>query len=328
MATGHFYYDSTMGGVPALDRTAGAMIALIDYILDIGAPGAYWEKVYTGTNKAVYRATTGQRYYLRVENTDPRFARFTGYETMSDVDTGTNPFPSPTSDYNFVQSWYNTNESSGNSDWWAVGDSRCFILLVKPNATGSTSRNAWTVINFFGETNPFDPLDAYSTMLAAESTDYTGTSIFSQDDGPGLLLRSMAVGGTFVGGAEDIGAYWANLPNGTKNSIAARGVFLRTIPNHSGIYADITALPILPYNLTAGTGDDAASSTASFWRARFPYLYSPPIRIGNGIAEGDNIIDGPNNYKTIYAQPGATGVSNNSTYVLLMRTSNNEPGRV
>lgn len=59
------------------------------------APVGQWEKKFSGTNKAVYRSTDPQAsgFCWCVDDTETTTARVRGYESMSDVDTGTGPFP-------------------------------------------------------------------------------------------------------------------------------------------------------------------------------------------------------------------------------------------
>lgn len=59
------------------------------------APQTSWSKVYAATNKAVFRSTHVQSagHYLRIDDTGTTTARVRGYESMTDVDTGTGPFP-------------------------------------------------------------------------------------------------------------------------------------------------------------------------------------------------------------------------------------------
>lgn len=64
--------------------------------ITVSRPGSGWTKAFSGTNKAAYRQPTSgaNGLYLRVDHTTTALdARFVGYETMSDVDTGTAPFP-------------------------------------------------------------------------------------------------------------------------------------------------------------------------------------------------------------------------------------------
>lgn len=74
---------------------AGSLITALDAIL---VTGEGWAADYTGTNSSTYRAPSGVRHYLRVDDNGPgagtyKEARIVGYEAMSDVDTGTGPFP-------------------------------------------------------------------------------------------------------------------------------------------------------------------------------------------------------------------------------------------
>lgn len=90
------YGLNTTGSAPSLSGQAGALIALLDaYLVDgfLGyTPPVGWQKVFAGTNKAVYRSTAlgSSGMYLRVDDTTTTYATVTGYESMTDVDTGTN----------------------------------------------------------------------------------------------------------------------------------------------------------------------------------------------------------------------------------------------
>lgn len=94
-------YKSTDANAPVLSGTEGSLIALLDAVLVDGygdkAPLG-WTKVFSGTGKAVYQPQAyggGQAILYRVDDTAsrggyaPKVARVDGYESMSDVDTGT-----------------------------------------------------------------------------------------------------------------------------------------------------------------------------------------------------------------------------------------------
>ena len=59
------------------------------------APVGHWTKVFAGTNKAVYRSThpKASGFYLRVDDSAATYMRVRGFESMSDIDNGTGPFP-------------------------------------------------------------------------------------------------------------------------------------------------------------------------------------------------------------------------------------------
>jgi hypothetical protein len=72
--------------------TAGSLITALDTFL-VGQCG--WTKPFSGTNLAVYKQpAVSNGFHLRVDDSDPQYAHVRGYETMSDVDTGFNAFPS------------------------------------------------------------------------------------------------------------------------------------------------------------------------------------------------------------------------------------------
>lgn len=115
-------------------------------------------KVYSGTNKAAYRAddVASTRFYLRVDDaTNAQWGYLRGYETMSDVDTGTGLFPSS-------GEYYASKSSAASStarDWTLYGDSKAFWLFIKYDGTN------WPGAVFFGDLISYKPGDAYHCAL-------------------------------------------------------------------------------------------------------------------------------------------------------------------
>lgn len=162
MATGFLFRSSDDVGAPVLSGTIGAAIPVFDHILDVSNPASYWEKVFTGTNKAVYRAKEGERRYLRVDDSAATVAYVRMYESMTDVDTGVDP--TPTIAQRAATAFYFLKSSAASSaarPYACVSDSRYFKLVsmysTGNNCTGMT----------FGEATMFDPLDAYPSMIEA-----------------------------------------------------------------------------------------------------------------------------------------------------------------
>jgi len=79
-------FDFTVTGTPATPAT-GTITSRV--------PPLGWGKPLSGTNLAAYRSAevTGTRLFLRVADTGTVTANLTGYETMTDVNTGTGLFP-------------------------------------------------------------------------------------------------------------------------------------------------------------------------------------------------------------------------------------------
>jgi hypothetical protein len=113
-----------------------------------------WERTYSGTNKAVFRAPSGSgnRYYLRVDDSNAQYATVCAYETMSDVDTGTNKMGDVY--------WKKSNSSDTNSRNWVVfGNTKTFYLFAQWN-TG------YYYMGFsFGDFTSYKSGDTYNTML-------------------------------------------------------------------------------------------------------------------------------------------------------------------
>lgn len=118
---------STDPGAPALSASAGQGITVLDFIL---VTKLGWTKEFTGTNQAAYRQAGGYRRYFRILDSSSTNTIVTGYETMTDVSTGTEPFPGTAdSAHLFVK--------GANVDAWvAVGDSRTVYFAV--HATSGT----------------------------------------------------------------------------------------------------------------------------------------------------------------------------------------------
>lgn len=129
-------YSSADPGAPTLSGT-GSIFTVLDAILVDGygskAP-AGWTKAFTGTGKAAYRMATGagkSGAYLRiVDQLDSgRGARWRGYESMTDVDTGTNPVPTvaQVSGDGFYcwKSWTN----DGTARYWQAWADDSFLVI-------------------------------------------------------------------------------------------------------------------------------------------------------------------------------------------------------
>lgn len=133
------------------------------------APQTSWSKVYAGTNKAVYRSTHVQSagHYLRIDDTGTTTARVRGYESMTDVDTGTGPFPTDAQMSGGGYLWKSTGANTNAVKYRIFADERFVIIAisagVQTNATftGAPARG-------FGDPLALAPAgDAWVTLLSA-----------------------------------------------------------------------------------------------------------------------------------------------------------------
>lgn len=136
-------------------------------------------KTFTGTNKAVYRSDdlSGSRLYFRVVDSTTTYATVMGYETMSDVDTGTGLFPSAAR--------YLIKSSAANSTaraWKLIGDGRLFYLII------TTGADVYRDAMAFGDINSFKAGDAYGCWLCCGtvSSSYANGKLHTSTGGSDL----------------------------------------------------------------------------------------------------------------------------------------------
>ena len=163
------------------------------------APLGY-TKAFTGSNKAAYRANdpAGLRHYLRVQDDGGssggnRECRLWGYETMTDIDTGTGVYPTTAQSANgYYQIKSNTTDSSQQA-WCMVGDGKIFYLFVdysNPAAAGLSNSGTFYA-TVFGDIISYKAGDAYASVLSA-CTNANSTSSAYQ----GLGTQMTSVGST------------------------------------------------------------------------------------------------------------------------------------
>ena len=122
-------------------------------------PSAGWEKAFSGTNKAAYRSlnSASNKPVLRLDDAGTTSARVVGYEAMTDVDTGTGPFPTEAV---FPGGGYFKKSSTANATaraWVIVADDRMFFLF--------TDRTDYCGSYCFGEFPSEKPGDAFASVL-------------------------------------------------------------------------------------------------------------------------------------------------------------------
>jgi hypothetical protein len=196
---------------------------------------AGWEKVFSGTNLAVYRSTdvTGTREFLRVDDTGTTTARVVGYENMTDVNTGTGPFPNSTqvSGGGF---WYKSIAANATVRGWEIfADSKTFYIKAQAGGTNLEGGQH----HGFGDYQSKKSGDAYACFLQCDRTNQVTSSGLTQDH-VGASYGTVLTVGLFVarsytglGGSVTLPrrAIWLELPGATQD--AASGSVGYTYPN-------------------------------------------------------------------------------------------------
>lgn len=224
-------YHSTDSSAPVLSGTAGALITVLDAILvnGYGSKAAVgWTKSYSGTNLAAYRQSVGSnQFYLRVDDTGTTSARVIGYESMSDVNTGTAGFPT---EAQFSGGLYHHKSSAASSaarPWFAVSNGKMFYFVSSSDGTNLL------VMFAFGDITSYKSADAYHTLILAGSTSATGgangaatTSALSSSSTGHYMTRSY----TQTGSSITIGKHIDSVKT-TTGTIGGSGMAYPTLPD-------------------------------------------------------------------------------------------------
>src|SRR5882724_7747742 len=149
-------YKSTDASAPVLTGQTGSLVALLDAVLVNGygaKAAAGWTKAFAVANKGSYRMTTvgATGFYLDVDDSGSsatlgaRSARMRGYETMTAVATGTNPFPVIATTAG-IQVYKSPTADATARAWILLADDKTFTLLTDPGSTSELS--GWSVFHF------------------------------------------------------------------------------------------------------------------------------------------------------------------------------------
>jgi hypothetical protein len=139
---------------------------------------AGWEKPFSGTNLAVYRSPNlaGTRSFLRIDDSVAQNGRAIGYENMTDVNTGTGPFPT-TAQVSGGLFWPNANSTAATArTWLVIADDRTFYVWVNTGTTGVLGEG---FLYGFGDFASNKGGDAYSCFISGPTTDLSASTAAS-----------------------------------------------------------------------------------------------------------------------------------------------------
>lgn len=169
-------YQSTDPGAPVLSGQAGALLDVLDACLVNGygtKPAAGWGIAFSADNKRVYRPgpSAKARKYLRINDTGSltggtREVSVKGFHAMTDVDTGTTPFPDPSQVSLSENALFVRKSSSTGSTarlWRIFADDRTAILFA--DQTGANPPAFFSA--YFGEFYSYTPNDAHGFCIIA-----------------------------------------------------------------------------------------------------------------------------------------------------------------
>lgn len=240
-----------------------------------------WAKPFTGTNVGVYRATdpTSLGMYLRVDDTGTTVARVVGYESMSDVNTGTGPFP--TAAQVSGGGYWEKSGAAGSTarNWIVVGDERAFYWWCVPNAAAAITSQG--LLRGFGDLIPRRSSDAYAAFLAADIASIVTSTGLPSD----LVSSSVPYSTGYVTAPRNQGAIGSSSPllvyaESRRATIAVTrsgqgAAYSAPYPNTADNALDLDRVLALDYDLSV--------------RGTFPGLLHLPQAVGFALQTWDKI---------------------------------------
>lgn len=285
-------FDAT--GVP--DQTATGTITL-------KMSPAGWNKPYAGTNLAAYKPSdvSALGMYLRVDDTGTSDARVVGYETMSDVNTGTGPFPTSAQQSGGYY-WPKSRAADSSARAWIfVGDERAFVLAVAPDTTNSPGKY---FTSFYGDFVPEGSTDAYSCALSGSNTTALSnqlSSIFS-----GSMANSFHTTNTLLCAAP-------RSHTGVGSSVLLRHTYSALLTGslnpESGDTNNVTPYPNGPNGGLYVAPIRFSHSNDFHFRGLAAGLYAIPQNVGTGTFAALDSVTGVTGLtgRTLRAIPGSAG---------------------
>jgi hypothetical protein len=184
-------------------------------------PGLGFAKTFSGTNLAAYKSGSAQSYghLLRVDDSATSFPRVRGYATMSDINTGTDPYP--TDALMSGGGYFPKSSTSTARSWLLAGNDRGFFLNVDYNGT-------WHAVCFVEIPNVFGSTDPYAVFIGSCGSGavpgylsylYNYGSVLSfmcrdyaQNANSALRVNLLGAGQYSAMGSQAPGSYWTYPP--------------------------------------------------------------------------------------------------------------------
>lgn len=179
---------------------------------------AGWEKLHTGTNLAAYRSLdpSSTQAVLRVDDTAAQNARVVGYESMSDVNTGARPFPTPPQAGGGLW-WPKASDATATPRAWTViADSKTIYLHTH---TATTNLGVAGVLVAFGDFDSQMLLDPMPCLITGMSSDIAASSAAAPEDLSNATSTLIYLGASHDGVTNSVVAttqpesYWHGIGN-------------------------------------------------------------------------------------------------------------------
>jgi hypothetical protein len=267
----------------------GSLIALLDACLVNGygtKAGAGWTKEFSGTNLAAYKnASNMSQAYYRVDHTTATSPKVVGYEAMTDINTGTGPFPTSAQVSGGMVMQTSTSADSTPRWWTIVASQNIAYILINPTSNLVADNNVG--IYCFGAFNSYLVNDAYNNFISGTGGNYSSSamdnaiSTISYTNNSSYCPRSY----TQIGSSIDVGkhgdtaranatsAFWmgnvgGTYPNPVDGSMVISPLYLHEINAVRGIFPGFWfpchIKPLVTNDTLTGTGPLSGKTLEAF----------------------------------------------------------------
>lgn len=253
-----------------------------------------WTKVYSGTNKAVYKpsAVEASSALLRVDDSGTTSARVRMYETMTDIDTGTNPAPTDDKVSGGLYWWKSDTASGAARRYTIYGDGRNVYVGLAPYIP-----NTHTIFAF-GDLDSYKSGDAYCGFICGAVSAVTTVplgNLLTQDPENNetmQIMRSHTGIGAAVASSRRAVCGSTGGGSGVDNRM---GVF--PAPSNNGLFLSRMVVGQQPFSTYGPRGVIPG------------ILYVPQTNTAGGVFSRGATVDGTGEYagKKIYAVPQTNG---------------------
>jgi len=165
------------GAVSSHNWADGSLLQVLRKCLVTGygsgaqASGAGWTQPYEGTSKGVFKQGAGCGFYLRVLDDGSATAGakegiIRGFETMSDVDTGLQAFPTTGQQATGLFVRKSDTADTTTRPWIVFADSKTFYMFVQTGLVATVYTAGW----MFGDFHSLRSGDAYNCAIIARAS--------------------------------------------------------------------------------------------------------------------------------------------------------------
>ena len=284
----------TFASPPELKFATAAADGTATGAITVKTAPAGWEKKFPGTNTAAFKSLdpTSRGRHLWVNDSTTLDAKVRGFENMSDVDTGTGPFPTLV-ELASGGFWSKSSAANAVANRWDLFADSWLCYYCPVSYSGAAPLASGQGGYWFGDVLPFKSGDAFATSLsaatAAPGSGAANASVFVSSQGASTTTFPRSYSG--LGSAVSAFAV-ASAGSGTSGLDLTMGVF----PTATDGGLRLTKIHAM---------EAAAIGASAILRGEMPgVLHSPQTELYKSFQRGDTVVFGGRTYYVVQCGGG------------------------